>query len=88
MTVRIKRDALHALIDAKCSSIEATPVPPEMATMAEGEKFTADEALALWFGAGIASQIGMLLTLDPSPFVDGWPVGDDGEPVTKAAPAE
>lgn len=88
MAVRINRDALHKLIDAECDSIEATPVPPEMAGLGSGEGFSADEVLALWFGAGIASQIGMRLTLDPSPFVDGWPTDADGEPVTKSAPAE
>ena len=40
---------------------------------------TADEVHALWMGAGIASQIGMALALDPSRFVEPWPVADETE---------
>ena len=40
---------------------------------------TADEVHALWMGAGIASQIGMALALDPSRFVEPWPARDETE---------
>jgi hypothetical protein len=33
----------------------------------------------LWIGAGIASQIGMALALEPQRFVDPWPGAQDDD---------
>ncbi len=70
----IKRDALHAFIERQLVTVESTPVPPELQDISVQEQLTSDEVHALWFGAGIASQIGMALALDPSQFVEPWPV--------------
>ncbi len=72
MTI-IQRDALHAFIDRQLVRIETTPVPPELAELGACERFGPDEIAALWCGAGIASQIGLALMLDPGAFVDPWP---------------
>ena len=72
----IQRDALHAFIDRQLVRIETTPVPPELAELGAGERFRSDEIAALWCGAGIASQIGLALMLDPGVFVEPWPIGE------------
>lgn len=77
----ILRDQLHQFVDRQVDAIAATPVPPEMAALGASERFTPDEVRAMWLGAGIASRIGMALTLDPSPFVEPWPAeGDASDP--------
>ncbi|MEI7438662.1 MAG: hypothetical protein WCK20_03220 [Thermoleophilia bacterium] len=73
----IQRDALHAFIDRQLLQVESTPVPNELQPAVEGGSMTADEVHALWMGAGIASQIGMSLVLDPSRFVEPWPERED-----------
>ncbi|MGI9187781.1 MAG: hypothetical protein ACR2J9_09780 [Gaiellales bacterium] len=80
----IQRDALHAFIDRQLLKIETTPIPPELAGLGASERLQPDEIHALWFGAGIASQIGMALTLDPGTFVDPWPEPDGDEPADAA----
>ena len=76
---RIDTDALAAFIAQQVEKIHATPIPPELARMADGEKLTEAETLALWYGAGVASQIGMALALEPGAYVIGFPedMGDD-----------
>lgn len=73
----IDRDALHAWIDRQCDRIETTPIPPELASLGESERLTSDDVLRLWHGAGLASQIGMALSLEPGQFIPGFPTGDD-----------
>ena len=73
----IRRDLINSFIDSQLDRVLATPVPPELAALAASERFDADEARALWMGAGIASQIGMALALDPGRFVEPWPVRDE-----------
>ena len=89
-TTGFDRVALHAWVDARLDHVEATPIPPEMQTMADGERFTADETLALWLAAGLASQIGMVLAMEPGPFVLGFPADreadDDDNPEAADAP--
>ena len=75
----IQRDALHAFIDRQLLQVESTPVPVELRPAVEDGSMTADEVHALWMGAGIASQIGMALALDPSRFVEPWPARDETE---------
>ena len=60
----IQRDALHAFVDRQLLKIESTPIPPELTGLGAAERLQADEIQALWFGAGIASQIGMVLAMD------------------------
>lgn len=74
---KINREALDAFITRQVEKITTTPVPPELAGLAASEKFTDGEVLALWYGAGIASQIGMVLAMEPGEFVDGFPEQDD-----------
>ncbi len=73
----IQRDALHAFIDRQLFKVESTPVPPELAAIADVERLQADEVQALWLGAGIASQIGMALALEPGRFVEPWPQAEE-----------
>jgi len=80
----IKRDALHAFIDRQLFRVESTPVPPELREVEEREGLSADQVQALWLGAGIASQIGMALALDPSAFVEPWPGHDDADQMEAA----
>jgi hypothetical protein len=76
-TPKINREALDAFITRQVEKITTTPVPPELAGLADSEKLSGDEVLALWYGAGLASQIGMVLAMDPGTFVDGFPEQDD-----------
>lgn len=69
----IQRDALHAFIDRQLFKVESTPVPPDMRALGERERLDPDEIHALWVAAGIASQIGMALALEPDRFVQPWP---------------
>ena len=80
----ILRDQLHQFVDRQVDAVLATPVPAEMAALGAAERFTPDEVRAMWLGAGIASRIGMALTLDPSPFVEPWPAEDEPEPARLA----
>jgi hypothetical protein len=57
-----------------------------MLALAERDRLEADEAAALWIGAGIASQIGMALALEPDRFVEPWP-GREPEPEVPATEA-
>jgi hypothetical protein len=82
----IKRDALHAFVDRQLFLIESTPPPADMLALAERDRLEADEAAALWIGAGIASQIGMALALEPDRFVEPWP-GREPEPEVPATEA-
>ena len=75
----IKRDALHAFVDRQLFKVESTPVPPDMAQLGHREALTVEEVQALWIGAGIASQIGMALALEPQRFVDPWPGAQDDD---------
>ena len=75
----ILRDHLHQFVDHQLDRVLATPVPADMAALGASERFSPDEVRALWLAAGIASQIGMALALDPSPFVEPWPA-DAGAP--------
>jgi hypothetical protein len=87
----IQRDALHAFVDRQLLKIESTPIPPELSGLGVSEHLQADEIQALWFGAGIASQIGMVLAMEPGTFVEPWPEVEEeqealGEPATPAEP--
>ncbi len=84
-TSAFDRVALHAWVDARLDHVEATPIPAEMQALASGEKLGADEVQALWLAAGLASQIGMVLAMDPGTFVPGFPA--DAE-ASEAADAE
>jgi hypothetical protein len=75
----IQRDALHAFVDRQLLKIESTPIPPELTGLGVSERLQADEIQALWFGAGIASQIGMVLAMDPGTFVEPWPEVEDDD---------
>jgi hypothetical protein len=75
----IQRDALHAFVDRQLLKIESTPIPPELTGLAASERLQPDEILALWFGAGIASQIGMVLEVEADQEAPD-------EPVTPAEP--
>lgn len=80
-TPRIDRKGLHAWIDARCDLIESTPVPHDMLdqvmTDDDSEGMSANDIYALWVGAGLASQVGMSLALDPSQWLTHWPVSAD-----------
>lgn len=78
-TPRIDREALAAMIDRACLTIESTPIPAELRATGDGEGFDDAEVLALWIGAGLASQVGMALALDPSPYVIGFPPKNDAD---------
>jgi len=87
----IQRDALHAFVDRQLLKIESTPIPPELSGLGVAERLQADEIQALWYGAGIASQIGMVLAMEPGTFVEPWPEVEADqeardEPVTPAEP--
>ena len=87
----IQRDALHAFVDRQLLKIESTPIPPELSGLGVSERLQADEIQALWFGAGIASQIGMVLAMEPGTFVEPWPEVEEeqeapGAPATPAQP--
>lgn len=86
----IQRDALHAFVDRQLLKIESTPVPPELAALSASERLQPDEIQALWFGAGIASQIGMVLALEPGTFVEPWPEAQEdlAASVDPPAPAD
>ena len=86
----IQRDALHALVDRQLLKIESTPIPPELTGLGVSERLQADEIQALWYGAGIASQIGMVLAMEPGTFVEPWPEVEDEQeaPSEPALPAE
>ena len=86
----IQRDALHAFVDRQLLKIESTPIPPELTGLGVSERLHADEIQALWYGAGIASQIGMVLALEPGTFVEPWPEVEDEQeaPSEPALPAE
>jgi hypothetical protein len=89
-TTGFDRAALHAWVDARLDHVEATPIPTEMQTLADGERFTADETLALWQAAGLASRIGMVLAMEPGQFVIGFPADletSDGGDTPEAAAA-
>ena len=73
----IQRDALHAFVDRQLLKIESTAIPPELAGLGASERLQSDEIQALWYGAGIASQIGMVLAMEPGTFVEPWPELDD-----------
>ena len=72
----IDRDALHAFIDRQLFRIQSTPPPVDMRALERQSGLGPDEVRALWIGAGIASQIGMALALEPGRFVRGWPERD------------
>jgi len=80
-TPRINREALHAWIEGRCNLIESTPVPHDMMEEVLGDDdsagMSANDILALWVGAGLASQVGMSLALDPSQWLTHWPVSSD-----------
>lgn len=80
-TPRINREALHAWIESRCDLIESTPVPRELMGDALGDpdatEMSANDIYALWVGAGLASQVGMSLALDPSAWLTHWPVSAD-----------
>ena len=86
----IQRDALHAFVDRQLLKIESTPIPPELTGLGVSERLQADEIQALWYGAGIASQIGMVLAMEPGTFVEPWPEVEDEQeaPSEPALPAE
>ena len=69
----IQRDHLHQFVDRELDRVLATPLPPELAALGAAESYSPDEVRALWVGAGIASQIGLALMLDPGAFVEPWP---------------
>lgn len=77
--VAINREALHAFIDRQCDHVEATPIPAELEALSTGEKLTPAETLALWHAAGVASQIGMALALEPGAYVEGMPEMSEDE---------
>lgn len=76
----INRDALVKWVNAQCDKVEGTPIPAELETLGTSERFTDAEVLALWHGAGLASQIGMVLAMDPGTFVDGFPEQGEDAP--------
>lgn len=80
-TPRINREALHAWIESRCNLIESTPVPADMLDEVLGDDDSAgmsgNDILALWVGAGLASQVGMSLALDPSQWLTHWPANAD-----------
>lgn len=78
-TPRIDRERLAAMIERACFTIESTPIPAELRSTGDGEGFDDAEVLALWIGAGLASQVGMALALDPSPYVIGFPPKSDSD---------
>ena len=86
----IQRDALHAFVDRQLLKIESTPIPPELTGLGVSERLQADEIQALWYGAGIASQIGMVLAMEPGTFVEPWPEVEDEQeaPSEPAVPAD
>lgn len=84
----IQRDALHAFVDRQLLKIESTPIPPELTGLGASERLQADEIQALWFGAGIASQIGMVLAMEPGAFVEPWPEVEEQEDEPADDPAD
>ena len=86
----IQCDALHAFVDRQLLKIESTPIPPELTGLGVSERLQSDEIQALWVGAGIASQIGMVLAMDPGTFVEPWPQVEDDQEATSdpAVPTE
>lgn len=74
----IDRAALHAFVDRQLVRIESTPPPADTHDLERRSGLSADQVRALWIGAGIASQIGMALALDPGRYVRGWPERGDG----------
>jgi len=76
MTYRIDRTALAAFVAAQADSVEATPLPPDLAeAFAQTDEALAGEDLrAVWLGAGLATQVGLALLEAPERFVTRRPV--------------
>jgi hypothetical protein len=77
MTTIVNRESLISFIDRKLLLIESTPIPDDMRALGQEDGMSEEDIRALWVGAGIASQIGMALALEPGPFVTTWP--EEGE---------
>jgi hypothetical protein len=69
MPYRIERVALHAFVDRQLLLIESTPVPVDLAAVVGDEELGDDEMVAVWLGAGVATQIGLALLNEPERFV-------------------
>ncbi len=70
MAYRIERTALQAFVARQVLLIESTPLPSDvLGLLRDGDDLGADEAQAVWLGAGLATQIGLALLNEPERFV-------------------
>jgi hypothetical protein len=70
MAYRIERTALQAFVARQVLLIESTPLPPAvLGLLRDGDDLGADEAQAVWLGAGLATQVGLAILNEPERFV-------------------
>ncbi len=70
MAYRIERTALQAFVARQVLLIESTPLPSGvLGLLRDRDALGADEAQAVWLGAGVATQIGLAIVNEPERFV-------------------
>ena len=70
MTYRIDRSALHAFLDEQIARIEATPLPTDIRRIAPATEISDDDLGGVWLGAGLATQVGIVLLESPERFIE------------------
>ena len=78
MRYRIDRAALDAFVARQVDLVESTPLPNEVAQLIADTRdaceMSSHELVAVWLGAGLATQIGLALLEAPERFITGAPV--------------
>jgi hypothetical protein len=70
MPYRIERASLRSFVERQIVLIESTPMPPDLVRLLRDEDdLDTDAARAVWLGAGLATQIGLVLLNEPERFV-------------------
>jgi hypothetical protein len=84
MEYRIDREALDEFIRRQVEFVESASIPTLLADVVElrlrDDRVRADDAHALWHGAGLATHAGLAIFEDPERFITAAP-----SPVAPAA---
>jgi hypothetical protein len=69
----IARCALYRFVERQVAMIEATPLPADIREVAGAHDLSDDELQGVWLGAGLATQVGLVLVDTPERFVTKGP---------------
>jgi hypothetical protein len=69
----IARSALFRFVERQVTMIEATPLPADIRDIAGAHDLSDDELHGVWLGAGLATQVGLVLVDTPERFINPSP---------------